>query len=121
LADFSACYAWADREHWVGASCQEVEGERRRWVATIVAVSARNVGAGDIEKTLALRNVQQQASAEWDARRPGLADENVRFDIQGPFQLDKHRLLLGEDDGAEVRSTRVSSENAADSVRLAHF
>lgn len=88
---------------------------------TFVVASAKNVDVGDIEKTLALRILNQQASLERDARRPDSMDENVLSDIQVPFQIDMHRPLRGEDDGAEVRTSRVSCGNVADSAMLAHF
>jgi hypothetical protein len=47
-------------------------------------------------------------------------DESVLFGIQDPFQIDMHRPLLEEDDGAEVQSPRARG-NVAESAKLAHF
>lgn len=113
----SAYYAEADQQHWDGANCQEVEGRRGR-VATAVVVPARNVDAGNIGKTPALKIVQQ-LHGERDAQRPDSMDESVRFDNQGPFQIDMHRSMSGQDGGAEVLLHRVSCGNEADSARWA--
>jgi hypothetical protein len=95
--------------------------KRQGRVVTVVA-SARNVDDGDIEKALlALRILRQQAaSSERNAQRPDSMDGSALFDIQDPFQLGTHRPRLGEDDGAEVRTSWVSRGSAADSAMQAH-
>jgi len=61
---------------------------------SIAAASARNLYVGGI-RMLVTGNVQWQGQNAW-----GL-DENVLCDIQDPFQLDMHRLLMEEEDEVE--------------------